>query len=82
MGNFYGDFTIEEAKNIGAKHKVKCKANYGYEDALTVGKEYEIEVTPRILSMSPLCRGFGDKGKKFECHLERFEKIKEKENDN
>lgn len=75
MSNFYGDFTIEEAKDVGAKHKVKCKSNNGYERTLTIGKDYEIEITPRILSMSPLCKFVGDNKKKGECHLERFEKI-------
>jgi len=32
-------------------------------------------VTPRILPLSPLCKGIGDGGKIFQCHLERFEKL-------
>lgn len=72
--SFYGSFTIDEAADNGRKFKAFCKSNYGYEHCLTIGKEYEIEVTPRILPMSPLCSFMGDNGKPGECHLERFEK--------
>lgn len=73
--SLYSNFTIEEANNIGLKLKVKCKSNYSYEDVLTIGEIYEIEITPKILPMSPLCKGIGKNNKTFECHLERFEKI-------
>lgn len=73
MGIYLGGWTIDEAKDTGAKHTVVCKGDRGYSN-LTSGKEYDIEVTPRILSMSPLCKGIGDDGKGFECHLERFTK--------
>lgn len=72
--NLYGTFTTEDAANIGNKVKARCKANYGYEGRLTVDRIYEVEITPRILPMSPLCKLIGDKGKGVECHLERFEK--------
>lgn len=76
MSIYLHDWTIEEAKDIGRKFKVKCCANHGYENCLTEGKEYEIEVTPRILPMSPLCSFVGDDGRDgHECHLERFEKL-------
>lgn len=71
---FYGSFTIAEAVDVGRKFTARCKANYGYEGHLTEGRTYEIEITPRILEMSPLCRTIGDQGKVVECHLERFEK--------
>lgn len=71
----YKNFSIEEAESIGTKFIAVCDHNGGYEFSLTVGKEYEIEITPRILTMSPLCKGVGDNGKGFECHLERFTKI-------
>lgn len=73
----YGSWTIEDSKSVGKKFRAKLLANYGYENYLTVGKEYVIEISKNILPMSPLCRGEGDSGKKFECHLERFEKIGE-----
>ena len=73
--NLYGTWTIEDTKNVGAKFTAICRANYGYEDKLTNGKTYEIEVTPRILEMTPLCKTIGDKGRITECHLERFEKV-------
>ena len=71
--SLYGTFTIDDAAAIGSKFKAMCKANYGYEGHLTVYSIYEIEVMPRILPMSPLCKLIGDKGKEIECHLERFE---------
>ena len=74
----YGDFTIEESEDIGKKFKVTCKANYGYKESLTKGKEYEIEISGKILPCSPLCKFTGDNGKTYESHLTRFEKIKEK----
>lgn len=73
---FYGDWAIEEAAAVGVKYRVRCITNNGYGHCLTIGKEYEIELTPRILPMSPLCSFMGDDGKKGECHLERFEKVK------
>lgn len=73
---YYGDWSIEEARDVGVRHMARCKTNNGYEGRLTVGREYEIEITPRIMPMSPLCRFVGDGGKEGECHLERFEKIK------
>ena len=75
--SIYGSWSIEEAKDVGKKFKAKAKGTRGYEYQLTTDKEYEIEITPRILTMSPLCRGVGDNGKTFECHLERFEKVEE-----
>lgn len=74
--SFYGDFTIEEAKDIGKEFKAICAANYGYEGQLTEGKEYIITIEPRIMPMSPLCSFINDKGNKSECHLTRFRKIK------
>jgi len=73
----YGDFSIEEAKDIGATHRVICHANYGYEHQLTKGREYVITIEPRILPMSPLCSFTNDKGKFSEAHLGRFTKCKE-----
>lgn len=73
--HFYGSFTIQEAEDVGKKFKVRCKSNYSYEHCLTIGNEYEIEITPKILTCSPLCCFVGDKGKTGECHLERFEKL-------
>ena len=74
---FYKNFTIEEAKDIGKKFIAKCDHVGGYEYQLIEGKEYEIEITPRILPMSPLCKFLNDKGNYSECHLERFTKIRE-----
>lgn len=71
----YDSWSIEETENIGQKFKARCKANYGYENTLKVGEIYEIEITPHILPMSPLCKGVGINNKKFECHLTRFEKV-------
>lgn len=71
---FYGDFTIEEAKDIGKQFQAVCKINYGYEYSLTVGREYLITIVPRILPMSPLCEFISDRGKLNCCHLERFAK--------
>ena len=70
---FYSNFTIEEAIDIGAKFKAKCHAPYNY--LLTKDKIYEIEITPRILTMSPLCKFIDDTGKNCEAHLTRFTKI-------
>jgi hypothetical protein len=72
--SLYGSFTIKEATSVGNKFKARCKANYGYERDLTIGSLYEIETTPRILPMTPLCKLVGDSGREIECHLERFEK--------
>lgn len=74
--DFYGDFTIKEAETVGGKFKAWCKANYDYEDCLTVGSEYEIKIIPRILPCSPLCSFMGDDGKERQCHLTRFGKVK------
>jgi hypothetical protein len=79
MGNFYGDFTIEEAKDIGKEFNVICHADYGYEGQLTRGKEYVIKIETRILPCSPLCSFLSDDGKRAEAHLERFSKIKKEE---
>lgn len=68
------DFTIEDGRAVGKKFKAVCRANYDYEHNLTIGKEYEIEITERILPGSPLCKGVGDGDIPFECHLARFEK--------
>jgi hypothetical protein len=73
--SLYGSFTIEDAENIGKKFMGKCLTNNGYEHDLTIGNVYEIEVTPRILPMSPLCKTIGDRGKTVECHLDRFDKV-------
>lgn len=83
MGNnFYGDFTIEEAEEIGKQFKVICSANYGYEGQLTKGKEYLITIETRILPMSPICSFINDKGNRGQAHLQRFSKInKEVENE-
>lgn len=75
--SIYGSWEHEEAHDVGKRFLAKCKANYSYENCLTNGKEYEIIITPAILSLSPLCYFVGDNGKRGECHLERFEKIKE-----
>lgn len=74
---FYGDFSIEEAGDIGTKFKVTCHADYGYEGQLTKGKEYEITIETRIMPMSPLCSFMNDRGNRSEAHLERFSKIPE-----
>lgn len=73
----FDTWTIEEAKDLGKKFKARCIRNGSYENRLTVGNEYEIEIVERILPMSPLCSGTGDNGKGFTCHLTRFEKIEE-----
>lgn len=70
-------FTIEETNNVGSKFKVVCQANYDLERHLTCGKEYEIEITPKILTTSPLCKVTGDRGTEIECHVNRFEKLGE-----
>lgn len=64
----------EEDEAVGKKFLAKCHANRSYEDDLTEGKIYEIEMTPRILPMSPLCAFTGNRGKRGECHLHRFSK--------
>jgi hypothetical protein len=79
MSIIYGSWTILEAKSLGKRFKAKCKSNYGYENALTEGKEYIVTITPRILPMSPVCSFTGDTGKTCECHLERFEKTEDGE---
>jgi hypothetical protein len=73
----YKNFTIEEARSIGKKFKAVCDWNGSYEGQLTKGKEYIIEITPRILTCSPLCCFINDKGNMSECHLERFTKVKD-----
>lgn len=73
--SLYESFTIKDAENIGAKFKARCITNFGYENFLSVNKVYEIEITTRILPLSPLCKTIGDTGKEIECHLTRFEKI-------
>lgn len=72
---FYSNFSINEAKDIGRKFKVICHANYSYEGKLTNGKEYEITIEPRILSLSPICSFTCDNGKLGEAHLIRFTKV-------
>ena len=72
---FYGDFTIDEAENIGQEFRVICKADYGYEGQLKIGKEYLIKIEPRILPMSPICSFTSDRGTIGKAHLERFSKI-------
>jgi len=75
--SLYDSWSIEDARNVGAKFRAVCRGNNGYRDAMTEGQEYEIEIEARILPMSPLCSGIGDNGKPFACHLTRFEKIEE-----
>lgn len=75
----YKNFTIEEAKSIGKVFKAICDSSHGYEGQLTIGKVYDITVTPRILPVSPLCQFTNDRGNLSECHLERFTKIEEVE---
>ena len=70
----YNSWTIEEAKNIGAVFQAVCLNPRGYEGDLTLGKEYTLTVTPRILPTTPLCSTVGDSGRVIGCHLERFEK--------
>lgn len=74
--SIYGDWTLEEAKDIGREFEAICKSSYGYENCLKIGNKYTIKITPRILTMSPLCEGIGEGDKPFECHLERFSKPK------
>ena len=73
--NLFGSFTLAEAKDVGRKIKVVCIGDRGYSGKLTCSREYEVEITPCILPMSPLCKLIGDDGVMCECHLERFEKI-------
>ena len=73
--SLYRSWTIDEAHSVGKKFKAICKSSHSYEHYLTIGKEYEIEITKNILPVSPLCKGTGDNGVGFECHLERFTKI-------
>lgn len=73
--SIYDSFSIEDAGSVGKKFPAICKANYGYESHLSCGKEYEIEITPRILPLSPLCKLVGNTGKVIECHLHRFDKL-------
>lgn len=77
--SLYGSFTAEEARAVGKTFKARCTANYGYEGHLTDAKVYEIEITPRILELTPLCKLIGDMGKEVECHLARFDKLQEPE---
>jgi hypothetical protein len=74
--SLYGDFTIEESCAIGARFKVICVCTWNYEDTLTHGKEYHIQIIERILPMSPLCSFINDKGNVSAAHLARFEKVK------
>lgn len=73
--SLYDSFSIEESRSVGSKFRVICITDYGYESHLSCGKEYEIEITPKILEMSPLCKLVGDMDKEIECHLHRFEKV-------
>lgn len=75
--SLYDSWSIEEAKSIGKKFKARCLRNDSYENRLTIGQEYEIEIVEPILPMSPLCIGTGNNGGGFTCHLTRFEKIEE-----
>lgn len=77
--SIYGDFTIDEAADIGKQFKVKCHASYGYQGKLTQGKEYLITIEERILPTTPLCSFINDKGERSEAHLTRFSKIKNDE---
>jgi len=81
MRNYIGEFTSEEGDAVGRKMKVICVRNGSYEHCITVGKEYEIEITPKLLPLSPLWAFVGDNGKSGECHLDRFKK-KEIQNEN
>lgn len=79
--SFYGDFTIEEAGDIGRKFKVTCHYNGGYEGQLTEGKEYEATMELGILALSPLFSFINDKGKESCAHIQRFTKAKESTDD-
>lgn len=80
MGLF-GDWTIEEAKEVGTKHRAVCRSSWAYERQLTIGKEYLITIEERILTCSPLCSFVGDNGKISAAHLQRFSKVKEQTNE-
>lgn len=73
----FGTWTIDEERDFGKRFKARCFRNDGYEETLTIDKEYEIEIVEPILPMSPLCECDGDKGTRITCHLMRFEKIEE-----
>jgi hypothetical protein len=73
----YDSWSIKESAAVGQIFIGRCKANYSYESLLTKGKEYEIQIIPGIMPLSPLCKGTGDNGKGFQCHLTRFEKLRE-----
>ena len=73
----YKNFTIEEAKSVGKKFKAICDSADRYSGQLTANKVYEITITERILTCSPLCSFLNDQGRQSECHLERFSKIEE-----
>ncbi len=78
MGSYmYRSWTIEEAAAVGKKFRATCHSSRSYEGQLTIGKEYEVEIIPRILPCSPLCCFMNDRGKMSEAHLERFTKITE-----
>ena len=79
MYSLYRTFTTEDTNKIGHIFTAICKRNDGYESKLTVGKEYQITITPRILPCSPLCKVMGDDTKVAECHLIRFEKVEKGE---
>lgn len=53
-------------------------ADSGYERTLTEGKEYEItDIQGAIFSGEYYAIGIGNEGKKFACHLYRFNISKE-----
>ena len=57
---------------VGIEYNATCTCNRGYEDKLTVGKDYRITVTTGIVPMSALCSFIGDNGQQCEAHLYRF----------
>jgi hypothetical protein len=73
LTGLYNNFTTEEIEDIGKKFRAICIGNKNY--AITVGKEYEIEISERILPHSPLCKFTDDNGKSCVGHLTRFKKI-------
>ncbi len=73
--SLYNNFTLEDAANIGARFKAICIGHRGVEQFLAINGEYEIEITPRILPMSPLCKVLLEDGRTLECHLDRFQKV-------
>lgn len=71
------NWDVADSVGAGKKFLVECLDNHGYEESLTEGKKYEVEMIKSIPQVGALCKWVGDNGKRGRCHLSRFKRLKE-----